>query len=77
MLTHVLHMVGALKTLHEHVVDVHLHGMFDQLLVDHSLEGYSGVLQSGRHHLIVVNSLISDKHHLVFVWWMHIDLIIS
>jgi len=69
-LAQVLHMVGALKTLHKHVVNVYLHGVFDQLLedlVDHSLKSSSGVFQSEWHHLITVDSSIGDERHLIFV----------
>jgi len=64
----------------KHAFGVYLHDMQDQVLEDlvyHSLEGCSGVLQSERHHLIAVDSPIGKECHLVFVWWMHLDLIIS
>jgi len=43
----VTEMVKTSDALHKHVVDVYLHGMSDQIfehLVDHPLEGGSGIL---------------------------------
>ena len=76
----VFYMVGPPKTLQKHVVNVYLHGMPNQVLedlVDHSLEGCSGILHSERHHVIAIDSLIDDEHLLVFIWCMHFDLIVS
>jgi len=65
----VLHVVGALKALHNHVVDVYLHGVFDLLfedLIDHSLEGCSGVLQCEGFYFTAVDFSICDERRLVF-----------
>ena len=46
-------------------------------VVDHPLEICSSVLQSEGHHLVAVDPLIGDERCLVFIWWMHLDLIVS
>ena len=50
----VAEIVRTLDALHQHVVDVYLHGMPDLIFehaVDHPLEGGSGILQSERYDL--------------------------
>ena len=73
------HVVSALEALHKHVVDVYLYGVFSLLfedLVDHSLESYSRILQSERHHLVALDSSVGDECRLVLIWWIHFDLIV-
>lgn len=53
----VTNMVVNLLGLHQHIIHIHLHGPSDQILEHHinqTLVGRSSVLQSERHHLIVV-----------------------
>ena len=74
-----LDVVGTLKSLHKHVIDVYLHSVSDLLLEDligHSLEGSSGVLQSEGHYFVAVDFLIGDECCLVFIIWIHLDLIV-
>ena len=50
----------------QHIIDVHLHGVPDQVLEDfvyHSLEGCPCVLESEGHHLVAVDSLIGGESH--------------
>ena len=73
-------MVSVSKILHKHVIDICIHGVSNQLLedlVDYFLGGSSGILQFKWHHLIIVDSPIGDKYHLIFIWWMHFDPIVS
>ena len=59
-----LYMVQGLETLHEHVVDIYLHCVPDQLLEDlinHLLEGGSGVLQLEGHYFVAVDGAVSVK----------------
>ena len=68
-------MIGALYTFHQH----HLHGVSDQVHEDfvyHPLDGCPCVLESEGHHLVAVDSSISNEGHLVFIWRVHLDLII-
>ena len=60
-------------------ISSHLHGVPHQVLEDlvyHPLEGGPCVLESEGHHLVAVDSLISSEGYLVFIWWVHLDLII-
>ena len=41
--------------------------------VNHSLERGPSILES---YLVAVDSLICSKGCLVFIWWVHLDLII-
>ena len=60
--------ICALYTFHQHIIDVYF--------VDHSLESDTSILESKGHHLAAVDSLISGEAYLVFVRWVHLDLIV-
>jgi len=75
----ILHMVGAIKTLHKHV-DIHLPCVPDQLLenfINHSLESGSFVLQAEGHDFVAVDGAAGGEGRLVLVFWMHPNLIVS
>jgi len=63
----------------QHVVDIHLHDAPNWALEDfvYALECNPRVLESEGHHLVIVDSPISDEGRLVFVWRVHLDLVIS
>ena len=64
----------------QHIIDVHLHGVPDQVLKDfvyHPLEGCPCVLNFEGRHLIAVDSLTIDEGSFVFIWWVHLDLIVA
>ena len=46
-------------------------------MVDHLLEGGSGVLQTECHHLVAVNPSVCDGSGLVFIWSVHLDLVVA
>ena len=76
----VLHMIGAIKTLYKHVIDVYLYCVPNQLLeslIDHSLENGSDVLQAEGYDFVSVDGAAIDKDRLVLIWRMHLDLIVS
>ena len=73
-------MVRTLGALHQHVVDIYLHSMPDQIfehLVDHPLEGGSSILQSKGHNLVAKDSPISSESGLVLVRQVHIDMVVA
>ena len=75
-----LKVIRMLYTFHQHIIDAHLHGIFDQVLKDfiyHLLEGCPYVLESERHHLVAVDSLTNGECRFVFIRWVHLDLIIA
>ena len=62
-----LEVISALYTFHQHIVNVHLHGVPDQVLedfVNHLLEGCPCVLESEGHHLAAVDSPTSGESRL-------------
>jgi len=74
-----LEVIHVLYAFHQHIVDVNFHCALNQALrdlVNHSLECSPYILESEGHHLVAADSLISSEGCLVFVQWMHIDLII-
>jgi len=71
MLPQILHLVGAIETLHKHVIDIRLHCIFDQLLkdfIDHLLKSGSGVLQAEGHDFAAVDSTAGGDGRLVFIF---------
>jgi len=75
-----LEVIHALYTFHQHIVDVYLHGAPDQVLkdfVNHSLENSPCVLETEGHHLVTVDTSTSSESDCVFIWWVHLDLIIA
>ena len=74
-----LEVIHALFTFHQYIVNVYFHGAPNQVLEDfvsHSLESGPSILGSEGRYLLVVDSPISYESYLVFVWWVHLDLII-
>ena len=64
---------------YQHIIDVYFHGAPNQIFkdfVNHSLEGIPRVLEFEGHHLVEVDSPISNEGSFVFIWWVHLDLII-
>jgi len=75
-----LEVISALYNFHQHIVDVHLYIVFDQVLKDfvyYLLKGCPCVLEMEGHHLVAVYSLTSSEGHFVFIWWVHLDLTIA
>ena len=75
-----LKVLRVLYTFHQHIIHIYLYGVLDKVLedlVDHLLEGGSCVLESKGHYLITVNSLTFCEGYLIFIWWVHPDLIIA
>uniref|UniRef100_A0A0D3CG99 Uncharacterized protein n=1 Tax=Brassica oleracea var. oleracea TaxID=109376 RepID=A0A0D3CG99_BRAOL len=72
--------INGMERLNQHVVDVHFHSDA-QLICEHlvykSLVGCSGVLQTERHDLIAVRSLICDEGCLLAIIRVHHYLIVS
>ena len=74
-----LEVIRTLYIFHQHIVDVYLHGTPDHIFkgfINHSLKGSSRVLKSEEHHLVAVDSPTNSKR-FVFIWWVHLDLIIA
>jgi len=72
--------IRALYTLHQHIIDVCLHGALDQILkdfVNHSLERGPDVLESKGHHLVAIDFLIGYEGSFFFIWWVYLDLIVA
>jgi len=75
-----LEVICALYTFHQHIINVHLHGVPDQVLEDfvyHPLEGSPCILESDGHHLEAMDSSTSGEGRFVFIQWVHLDLIIA
>jgi len=75
-----LEVIRAMYTFHQHIIYVQLHGIPDKVLeglVYHALESGPGVLESERHHFVAVNFPIRGIGGLIFIWWVHLDLIIA
>jgi len=75
-----LEVICALYTFHQHIADVYFHGAPNQVFedfVNHSLECGPNILESEGHHLVAVESATSSKGCLVFIWLVHLDVIIS
>ena len=75
-----LKVINVLYTFHQHIIDVHLHGVPDQVLKDliyHLLEGSLCVLESEGHHFLAVDSTTSCEGCFVFIWLVYLDLIIA
>ena len=73
-----LKVIRALYTFHQYIIDVYLHSAPEQIckdFINHSMEGSPRVLQSGRHHLVALDSPASNEGSFVFIWWVHLDLI--
>jgi len=74
-----LEVIRVLYTFHQHIVDVYFHGASNQVLedfVNHLLESVPNILESKGHHLVAIDFPISDEGCLVFVHWVHLDLIV-
>ena len=74
-----LKVIRALYIFHQHIIDVYFHGAPNQVLedfVNHSLERGPSILESEGHHLVAVDSPTNSESCLVFIWWVHLDLII-
>ena len=74
-----LKMICVLYTFHQYINDVHLHGFPDQVLEDfvyHPLEGSPCVIKSAGYHLVAIDSPTNGEGCFVFIWWVHLDLII-
>ena len=66
-----------LYTFYQHVIDVYFNGAPDQVLedfVNHSLERSASVLEPKGHHLVAVDSSISNEGCLVFILRVYLDL---
>jgi len=64
-------MIGAIKTLYKHVIDVYLYCVPNQLLeslIDHSLENGSDVLQAEGYDFVSVDGVAGGKDRLVLIW---------
>ena len=76
----VAEVVPLVEAFNEHVVNIHRHCLRDQRSedeIDQPLKSCPGVLESERHHLVAVDGAISDEHCLVFIWWVHANLIVA
>ena len=72
-------MIWSLKTLHQHVVHVHLHissnlGLED--LIDETLISNSDIFQTERYYFIAVYTFVGYKSCGFLIFWYHPDLII-
>ena len=59
-----LEVLRALYTFHQHIIHIHLHGVFDKVIEDliyHPLKDGPDVLESEGHHLVAVNFPIVVK----------------
>ena len=73
-----LEVIRVLYTFHQHIIYIHLHGVPDKALEDllyHPLEDGPCVLESEEHHLVATNSLTCSEGYLIFICWVHLDLI--
>ena len=64
---------------HQYVINVHFHYTPDQILkdlVNHALEGGPSVFEPEGHHLVAIKFSTSSKSSLVFIWWVHLTLVI-
>ena len=69
-----------LDALHQHVIDVYLHGMPNLIFehtVDHPLEGDSGIIQSEGHDLVAEDSSTTYESSVVLVGQVHLDLVVA
>jgi len=67
-----LEVISAPYTFHQYIIDVHLHGVLDQVLEDfvyHPLEGCPCVLESESHHLVAVDSSTNGEGYFFFIRW--------
>ena len=69
-----------LSTFDQVVINVHFHTFPDQIpkyVVNQALAGCPYVLETERHHLVVVGSLVDNEGCLLFITGVHTDLIIT
>ena len=79
-LAQVLRMVDGSMTLHEHVINEYLHRVSIsslKTLLTIRWKVAPTFFSPKRHHLIAIDSPIGDERRLVFVWWIHLNLIVS
>ena len=65
-----LGVIYMLYIFHQHIIDVHLHGVPYKVLEDldyHPLEDEPCVLESEGHHLVSVDSLIGGEGYFIFI----------
>ena len=74
-----LEVIRAHDTFHQHVINIHFHCAPDQILEDlinHALEGGPSIFKPAGHHHVAINFPTSSKSSLVFIWWVHLDLVV-
>ena len=74
-----LEVIRGLYTLHQHIIDVNLHGAPDQVFKILLTIAGMWVLRSRvrRDYFVTVDSPTSGEGRFVFVWWVHLDLIVA
>jgi len=73
-------MVRMLDALHQHVIDVYLHGISNLIFdhtIDHPLEGGSRILQFEGHDLVAEDYPTSYESSLVLIKWVHLNLVVA
>jgi hypothetical protein len=73
-------MIGCLYAFHQHIIDVNFY-VPTYLILEHfvyqSLVYGSSILQPVRHHLVVVQSLVSNEGCLLLICPVHVYLVVS
>ena len=70
---------GGLR-LDEHVIHLDLHGLanlFFEHHIDETLVGYSCILKTKRHDLVIVEPAVCDEGSVFLIGYMHWDLVVS
>lgn len=73
-------MVGFFEALGEHVIDVDFHisiNLVFENLIHQVLVGDSCILQTKRHHFIVVNTFVDHDGDILLILGSHPDLVVS
>ena len=79
-LSEVVDVVSHAHAFDHHVINVGLHistNLVNEDLIDHPLISSSSIFQLEGHYFIAVSPSVSDEGCFLFVFWCHLDLIVT